>query len=95
MSSKGTGYVAVFDNKIPISKRVNIPVKNMGKDPEINFRDLNTALHGDIVEIILHPKGNKRQSGEVSKVISRAKNNFTGILEQENFYGPVHEWIEK
>ncbi len=84
MSSKGTGYVAVFDNKIPISKRINVPVKNIGKDPEINFRDLNTALHGDVVEIILHSKRRSRQSAEVSKVISRAKNNFTGILEQEN-----------
>ena len=37
ITSKGTGYVRVPDYE---------------QDPEINFTDLNTALHGDIVEII-------------------------------------------
>jgi len=47
--------------------------KNKEEDPEIDFKHLNTALHGDRVEIILHPKGHKRQTAEVSKIISRAK----------------------
>ena len=72
ISSKGTGYVAVGEEK------------NKGKDPEIDFRHLNTALHGDTVEIILHPKGHGRQTAEVTKIISRAKNGFVGILEQEH-----------
>ncbi len=83
ISSRGTGYVAVFDDKTLKSKRIVVPNKNMGKDPEINFRHLNTALHGDIVEIMLHPKGSKRQTAEVLEIISRAKNGFTGILEKE------------
>ncbi|HEV7423733.1 MAG TPA: ribonuclease R [Candidatus Paceibacterota bacterium] len=75
ISSKGTGYVAIGDQK------------NKGEDPEIDFRDLNTALHGDLVEIVLHPKsllGKGRQSAEVSKIISRAKNGFVGVVEMEN-----------
>ena len=72
ISSKGTGYVAVGINK------------DKGQDPEIDFKHLNTALHGDMVEIILHPKGKGRQTAEVTKIISRAKTRFAGILENEN-----------
>ncbi|MEK7471274.1 MAG: ribonuclease R [Patescibacteria group bacterium] len=72
ISSKGTGYVAIGIGK------------NKEQDPEIDFKHLNTALHGDIVEILLHPKGRGRQTAEVVKIISRAKIRFTGVLEQEN-----------
>ena len=66
VSAKGTGYVRVLDQK---------------EDVEIDFKHLNTALHGDTVEIILHPKKHGRQTGEVTKIISRAKIRFTGVLE--------------
>ncbi|MBI5139297.1 ribonuclease R [Candidatus Nomurabacteria bacterium] len=75
ISSKGTGYVAVGLEK------------NKGQDPEIDFKHLNTALHGDTVEILLHPKslsGSGRQAAEVTKIISRAKMSFAGVLETEN-----------
>ena len=70
ITSKGTGYVAVGEKK-------DI------QDPEVDFKHLNTALHGDLVEIILHPKTEGRQTAEVSKIISRAKIRFAGVLEQE------------
>ncbi len=69
ITSKGTGYVAVPE---------------LAEDPEIKGTDLNTALHGDMVEIILHPKNSRRQTAEVSKIIKRAKTGFAGILEQEH-----------
>jgi len=69
ISSKGTGYVKIDGYE---------------QDTEIDFRYLNTALHGDIVEIKLYFKKEKRLTGEVVKIISRAKNNFVGILEKEN-----------
>ncbi len=72
ISSKGTGYVAVGEEK------------NKGNDPEVSFKDLHTALHNDTVEIILHPKAQGRQTAEVSKIISRAKMSFVGVLELEN-----------
>jgi ribonuclease R len=71
ISSKGTGYVKLLDEKM---------AKN-GEDIEIDSRHLNTALHGDMVEIILHPKNKNRVSGEVTKIISRAKIGFAGVLE--------------
>ncbi|OGI93858.1 ribonuclease R [Candidatus Nomurabacteria bacterium RIFCSPLOWO2_01_FULL_40_18] len=80
ITAKGTGYVAVGEKKD-------------NQDPEVDFKHLNTALHGDMVEIILHPKGKpdsakamswRRQTAEVSKIISRAKMRFAGVLELEN-----------
>lgn len=72
ISSKGTGYVAIGVDK------------NKGEDPEIDSKHLNTAMHGDTVEILLHPKGSERQTAEVSKIIARAKIKFAGVLEPEN-----------
>jgi len=72
ISSKGTGYVATGTEK------------DKGQDPEISFKHLNTALNGDLVEILLHPKNQGRQTGEVLKIIHRAKTRFAGILEKEN-----------
>ena len=72
ISSKGTGYVAIGEDK------------NKGQDPEIDSKHLNTAMHGDMVEIVLHPKGKSRQTAEVSKIISRAKMRFAGVLEEEH-----------
>src|SRR3989344_168216 len=66
ISSKGVGYVKVLDYE---------------QDPEIDFKDLNTAFHGDMVEIILYPKGKGRITAKVSKIISRAKIGFSGVLE--------------
>jgi len=71
ISAKGTGYVSV-------------PDLGVGKDPEIDFKHLNTAMHGDTVEILLHPKGHDRQTAEVTKIIGRVKMSFAGVLEKEN-----------
>ncbi len=68
ITSKGIGYVKVPD---------------YDEDPEIDFRHLNTALHGDMVEIALHGKGHGRITAEVIKIISRVKIGFSGVLESE------------
>lgn len=68
ISAKGTGYV-----KVP----------NYEKDIEIDFKNLNTALHGDVVEIILNTKGEGHDTGEIKKIITRAKIGFSGVLEKE------------
>ncbi len=74
ISSKGIGYVAIPDKK----------AKEDRQDPEIDAKHLNTAMHGDTVEILLHPKGKNRQTAEVTKIITRAKMRFAGVLEREN-----------
>ncbi|MFH1201072.1 MAG: ribonuclease R [bacterium] len=72
ISSRGTGYVAIGEDK------------DKERDPEIDFKHLNTALHGDLVEILLHPKGKGRQTAEVLRIIHRAKMHFAGVLETEH-----------
>ncbi len=69
ITSKATGYVELPDFK---------------EDIEIDYKHLNTALNGDMVEILLFPKTEGRARGEVSKIISRAKIGFAGVLEKEN-----------
>lgn len=72
ISSKGTGYVAIGIGK------------DKEKDPEIDSKHLHTALHGDMVEILLHPKSKSRQTAEVTKIISRSKIRFAGVLEAQD-----------
>ncbi len=68
ISSKGIGYVKIPDYE---------------EDVEIDFRHLNTALHGDTVELFLRGKEHGRITGEISKIVSRAKIGFSGVLEKE------------
>jgi len=74
INSKGVGYVS----------KDGIKSKNKDEDIEIDFKHLETALHGDWVEVLLHPKGARRQTGEVVRIIKRAKNGFVGVLEKVN-----------
>lgn len=71
ITSKLIGYVRTKDSKDSI---------------EIEPAYLNTALHGDIVKVLIHQdkKGLSAQSGEVVEIIRRSKAGFAGILEQEN-----------
>ncbi|MBY0376839.1 ribonuclease R [Patescibacteria group bacterium] len=74
ISGKGTGYV---------TPEVQQKIKD--KDIEIDFKHLKTAMQGDTVEVLLHPlKKNSRQTGEVTKVVTRAKMRFAGVLQKEN-----------
>jgi ribonuclease R len=72
ISSKGTGYVELEGQS------------KDAEDVEIEYKDLNAALHGDTVEIALMGKNRGRALGEVKKIIERAKNSFAGVLENEN-----------
>lgn len=71
ITSKGVGYVS----------QAGAPED--ADDIEIAPQDVNTALHGDDVEFSLLPKQKgKRQSGEITKIIRRAKMRFVGTLTQ-------------
>jgi len=66
-TTKGVGYVIVEDND---------------EDIEIEPSFLNTGLNGDEVQVLLHPKvPGKRTTGEITKIILRAKMEFVGTLE--------------
>lgn len=62
-----------------------VTVKETDEIVEIPHNFLRTALHGDTVKIILHPKKKKEtQTGEVTRIIRRSKKGFSGILESED-----------
>ncbi len=66
VSTRGTGYFRSDPKKPSII---------------IDERDLATALHGDTVEVSLNAgRKGKDQTGRVTKIISRAKAGFSGIL---------------
>lgn len=69
VGSKGVGYVEIEGSKNEI---------------EVDFNHLNRALHGDIVEILPHPKRGQKITGEVTDILARAKDGFAGVLEVEN-----------
>ncbi|MBU1557610.1 ribonuclease R, partial [Patescibacteria group bacterium] len=69
LTSKGMGFV----------KGTDIP-----EDVKIPEYALNTALHGDIVEVALSPKKpGERVKGKVKKIIQRAKTQFVGTIQSE------------
>lgn len=60
-------------------------IKETGDTIEIEHSFLKTALHGDTVRVLLHPKNKEdKQTGEVTKIIRRANKGFAGILEKQN-----------
>ncbi|MFD0977247.1 ribonuclease R [Salinimicrobium gaetbulicola] len=72
MTAKGSGYVVV---------------EELEDDVFIPSNSLNKALDGDEVEIYVYKRRkNKKPEGEVTKVITRKKTRFVGVLQlKENF----------
>ncbi|MFC1802152.1 ribonuclease R [Patescibacteria group bacterium] len=70
ITSKGVGYVRS---------------EALEEDIEIYENSLNTALHGDKVQVFIHPiKKDRRPNGEVTKIIERKKTEFVGTLETKD-----------
>lgn len=72
MTSRGSGYVIVEE----LNEDVFIPEKK-----------INKAFHGDEVEVYIYRRRrNQKSEGEVTKVLTRKKNRFVGVLQlKENF----------
>lgn len=81
-TARGTGYVIVEDQEESIT---------------IDQRSLNTGLDGDSVEICLLPtRDTKKLTGEVVRVISRAKTRFVGTITKDgpsNYFSPQDQRI--
>jgi len=61
-----------------------VAIERFEDDILIEPQFLNTALHGDEVEVVLFPreKGEK-PSGEIARVLNRAKTEFVGTVEKK------------
>lgn len=72
IASRGQGYIIVED---------------LEDDIYVNNKNLNKALHGDIVEVYVfkRKKGGKTE-GEITKILERKRTEFVGTIQvQENF----------
>ncbi|MFZ5972238.1 MAG: ribonuclease R [Bacteroidota bacterium] len=60
------------------------------KDIYVKTRDLNTALHGDTVEVQLLGRSNgDNPEGKVTKIVKRARSRFVGRIEVSKSYAFV------
>jgi ribonuclease R len=61
-----------------------------GEDIFVSQQNLNTALDGDMIEVQLFAVSRgKSKEGQVSKIISRANNEFVGTYHKSEYYGFV------
>lgn len=76
MTAKGSGYVVVDE----LNEDVYIPEKS-----------INKAFHGDEVEIYIYNrrKRSKNSEGEITKIITRKKMDFVGVLQDQKNFGFV------
>ncbi len=78
LSMKGFGYV-------DLPGQEKIKKREERQAVEIAPTNLNMALNGDVVKVLIHPKkGDLRLSGEVTEIITPGKREFVGVLEAEN-----------
>ncbi|WP_299246955.1 ribonuclease R [uncultured Aquimarina sp.] len=76
ITSKGTGYVIVAD----LEDDIFIPNNN-----------LNKALNGDEVEVYVYKRKRRGKSeGEITRIISRKKEEFVGVIEIQKNYAFVN-----
>ncbi|MEL6925365.1 MAG: ribonuclease R, partial [Bacteroidota bacterium] len=67
-----------------------IMVDNLEDDIYVAAKALNTALHGDKVEVrVRHQRGRRKPDGEIVKVLERAREFFIGTLRLSRKYGIV------
>jgi len=69
ISGKGTGYLRVEGQK---------------EDIEIDYKHLNTALHGDKVKVTILSNIKGVTTGAVTEILNRVKMGFSGVLEKED-----------
>lgn len=67
-----------------------IIVEGFDEDVFVPFNKLKRAFHGDTVEIYVYPRRKgKKLEGEITKIVSRKKEEFVGILERQKTFSFV------
>ncbi len=78
--------------RVDITGRGNayIVVEGMEDDVFVPFNKLKKAFHKDEVEVYIFPKRKgKKLEGEITKVVSRFKDNFVGIVDMQKDFAFV------
>ncbi len=78
--------------KVDITGRGNayIVVEGLEDDVFVPFNKLRKAFHNDIVEVYIFPRRKgKKLEGEITKLVSRNKNTFVGIVDMQKDFAFV------
>ncbi len=81
-----------FEGIVDITSRGNAYVicEELEHDIYIPSRNLNHALHNDLVKVYVYKrKKNKKQEGDVVEILERAKTEFVGVLQLNKNFGFV------
>ncbi|MCD6543353.1 MAG: ribonuclease R, partial [Flavobacteriaceae bacterium] len=81
-----------FEGIVDITSRGNAYVvcDDLEHDIYIPSRNLNHALHNDLVRVyIYNRKKNKKQEGDIVEILERAKTEFVGVLQLSKNFGFV------
>ena len=81
-----------FIGKVDITSRGNayVIVDELEHDIYIPSRNLNKALHNDIVKVYVYKrKKNEKQEGDIVEIIERSKTKFVGVLQLNKNFGFV------
>ena len=81
-----------FTGTVDITSRGNAYVicEDLEHDIYIPSRNLNHALHNDLVKVYVYSrKKNKKQEGDIVEIIKRAKSEFVGVLQLNKNFGFV------
>jgi len=81
-----------FEGIVDITSRGNAYVvcDDLEHDIYIPSRNLNHALHNDLVKVYVYKrKKNKKQEGDIVEILDRAKTEFVGVLQLNKNFGFV------
>ena len=81
-----------FEGVVDITSRGNAYVvcDDLEHDIYIPSRNLNHALHNDVVKVyVYNRKKNKKQEGDIVEIIKSAKTEFVGVLQLNKNFGFV------
>jgi ribonuclease R len=76
--------------RISVTRRGYGFVSAPGGDVYVSHRDMNGAMHGDLVAVRLEPKRERRgRAGEVARIVERATDSVVGRFEKQGRAGIV------
>ncbi len=81
-----------YTGKVDVTSRGGAYVicEDLEQDIYIPSRNMNHALHQDIVKVyIYNRRKNKKIEGDIVKIITREKNDFVGVLQKNKNFGFV------
>jgi len=81
-----------FEGIVDITSRGNAYVicEDLEHDIYIPSRNLNHALHKDLVKVyVYNRKKNKKQEGDIVEILKRSKTEFVGVLQLNKKFGVV------